>query len=297
MRSFSSGSASASCRPVARKTCICSSLKPGLDAERVQVLPVPGGLADLLRELALRRVHGRLALDVELAGGQLEQVGLADRPRAAGAPSTRGSSSHATIAYGAGMADDLAVDDLAVLVAEAVLAHRRDTALPDRPRADPLEAAAHARSRSASSASAEPPASADAKNSSSSSIVRPIVLRRQPGLARSRRCRASRGGRSCCAGIRVGAVGQRDARPARAAARARSRCGGRARGGVGAGRRGHARDASPSSRPSASAAWAVSSAAIPPWPSAEAEPRMPGPGPHERDVPPRRAAACSAPAS
>src|SRR3954465_4737617 len=43
-----------------------------------EVLPLRRGLADLLRELALGGVERRLALDVELARRQLEQVGGAD---------------------------------------------------------------------------------------------------------------------------------------------------------------------------------------------------------------------------
>ena len=43
------------------------------------MLPVLSRLADLLGELAVAAVQRRLALLVELAGGQLEQVGLASR--------------------------------------------------------------------------------------------------------------------------------------------------------------------------------------------------------------------------
>ncbi len=41
--------------------------------------------------------------------------------------------------------------------------------------------------------------------------------------------------------------------------------------------------------PSAAAAWALSSADIPPCPSADAEPRIPGPGPHTTASQPRSA--------
>ena len=51
----------------------------GRGVEGVQVLPVLGRLADLLGELPLGGLQRLLALDVELAGGQLEQVGRADR--------------------------------------------------------------------------------------------------------------------------------------------------------------------------------------------------------------------------
>ena len=90
MRSFSSGSASASCRPVARKTCICSSVKPGLDPER------RAGAPSARAALPISSASSRLAVSSggspstsSLPAGQLEQVGLADRPRAAGAPATR----------------------------------------------------------------------------------------------------------------------------------------------------------------------------------------------------------------
>ena len=53
--------------------------EPGRGEERREVLPVLGGLADLLGELALAALERRLPLLVELAGGQLEQVGIAGR--------------------------------------------------------------------------------------------------------------------------------------------------------------------------------------------------------------------------
>ena len=65
------------------------------------------------------------------------------------------------------------------------------------------------------------------------------------------------------------------ARVVREAAVARARVGGDMRG------------ATTTRQPSASAAWAVSSATSPPWPSAEPEPRMPGPGPHTAASQPR----------
>src|SRR3954464_12663594 len=96
--------------------------------ERVQVLPLRGGLADLLRQLALGGRQRLLALDVELAGRQLQQVGLADRlARLAHEPDR--FAVVADDADRAGVADDLACRLLAVLVAERLLADREDLAL------------------------------------------------------------------------------------------------------------------------------------------------------------------------
>ena len=55
MRSSSSASSGSSERSVARYAWSRSSVKPGLDVERVQVLPRRGRLADLLAQLALAR--------------------------------------------------------------------------------------------------------------------------------------------------------------------------------------------------------------------------------------------------
>ena len=53
--------------------------EPGRGVEAPERLPVVGLLADLLRQLALGRLQRLLAGLVELAGGDLEQVGRADR--------------------------------------------------------------------------------------------------------------------------------------------------------------------------------------------------------------------------
>ena len=66
-------------RPVARKTWQTSSVKPGEVKNVCRCSQLGGGLADLLGELALGGLQRRLALDVELAGRDLEQVGGADR--------------------------------------------------------------------------------------------------------------------------------------------------------------------------------------------------------------------------
>ena len=55
-----------------------------------------GRLADLLGELALGGLERLLALDVELAGGDLEQVRARRSPRAAGGRGRGRSSSWAT---------------------------------------------------------------------------------------------------------------------------------------------------------------------------------------------------------
>ena len=103
------------------------------------MLPVAGGLADLLGQLALRALERALALLVELAGGQLEQVGVADRlARLAHEPDVLavvGDDRHR-----AGMRDPLARDLLAVLVAERALVDVDDGALEDGARLQALEA-------------------------------------------------------------------------------------------------------------------------------------------------------------
>jgi hypothetical protein len=86
--------------------------------ERSERLPVLGLLADLLGELALGRVQRVLALLVELAGGDLEQVrcahGLA---RLAHQPQCFTVNDHD--AHGAGVIDDLAFEFLAILMPDA----------------------------------------------------------------------------------------------------------------------------------------------------------------------------------
>ena len=75
---------------MARKRWISSLVKPGRGVEGAERLPVGGLLADLLGELALGRLERVLALLVELAGGDLQQVGDADRlARLADEPSAR----------------------------------------------------------------------------------------------------------------------------------------------------------------------------------------------------------------
>ena len=100
---------------------------------------MPGGLADLLGELALARSRAGLPLLVELAGRHLEQVGLADRlARLADEPDVlavvgddrrrrRGGATHSR------------VDLLAVLVAERALADVDDRALEDACAPEALE--------------------------------------------------------------------------------------------------------------------------------------------------------------
>ena len=100
-----------------------------------------GRLADLLGQLALGGLQRLLALLVELAGRDLQQVRRRRSPRAAGARATAARRRGATIADRARVADDLALDLLAVLVAEALLADGEDLALVASSRAlDALEA-------------------------------------------------------------------------------------------------------------------------------------------------------------
>src|SRR4051812_9497121 len=126
----------------------------------LEVLPVVGGLSDLLGELALAGVERLLALLVELAGGQLEQVGdadrlarLADQVQVLVVVGDDGDRAH--------VADDLALGLAAVVVAEAVAADGDDLALVDRVAGQAGEVGAHA------AASCSPAASRSASTTSS----------------------------------------------------------------------------------------------------------------------------------
>ena len=109
-------------------------------------------LADLLRQLALGRLQRALALLVELAGGDLQQIRRADRlARLAHEPEVvllveRDDPD------GARVHDDVALDHLAVLVAEAHAPQRDEPAVVERLGADALEPGAHAAAASSSSA-------------------------------------------------------------------------------------------------------------------------------------------------
>ncbi len=87
------------------------------------MLPLRRGLADLLDQLALGGLQRLLALDVELAGRELEQVGHADRlARLAHEPdrlAVVGDDADRAL-----VADDLARRLLPVLVAERLAADR-----------------------------------------------------------------------------------------------------------------------------------------------------------------------------
>ena len=126
--------------------------------ERAERLPLGGLLADLLGELALRGLQRVLALLVELAGRDLEQVGdadglarLADQPQPVAVEHDD--------ADGAGMVDELADCFLAVLVAEVAALDVEELALEDRLGPGAFEAGAHA--AAASSSSVKPTASID----------------------------------------------------------------------------------------------------------------------------------------
>ena len=145
--------------------------------EGAQRLPVLGLLADLLGQLALGRVERRLALLVELAGRQLEQVGLADRlARLADEPEVLAVEHHD--AHRAGMGDELALDLLAVLVAEAAALDREELALVDRLAAGALEPGAHAASSKRTSATSSIPSSAATETRSVASWLRSVPLAR-----------------------------------------------------------------------------------------------------------------------
>jgi len=130
----------------------------------LELLPLLRGLADLLRELAPGGLERRLVLDVELSRRQLEQVGHADRlarlaheeePLAV----VRDDGDRALVA------DDLAPDLLAVLVAEGLEGDGGQLALVDGLRGGAVKARAHGRAstRAASSSSARQTSSIDSR--------------------------------------------------------------------------------------------------------------------------------------
>src|SRR3954467_14688745 len=143
-----------------------------------EVLPLRPGLADLLRELALGGVERRLALDVELARRQLEQVGGADGL----ARLAHEGDEIAVAGRGAGRAlvpHDLARDLLAVLVAERLRADRDELALVPGLPAGGLEARAHAAaSSSKAKATSSMPSSAATETRSVGSWLRSVPLAR-----------------------------------------------------------------------------------------------------------------------
>src|SRR3954447_23495410 len=150
----------------------------GRRVEGREVLPLRRGLADLLGELALRGVERRLALDVELARRQLEQVGRADRlARLAhevdALAVVRHDPDRALVAH------DLARDLLPVLVSEGLRAHREDLALVLRLAVDRLEARGHvAASSSSARATSSMPSSAATETRSVGSWLRSVPLAR-----------------------------------------------------------------------------------------------------------------------
>src|SRR5919197_2122550 len=103
-------------------------------------LPVLGRLADLLGQLALGRIERRLALDVEAAGGALGEIGIVDDlARLAHEEEVRAVvRDHADRPL---VANDLALDLLAVGIAVALDVDADDPALVDGAASEVLEAA------------------------------------------------------------------------------------------------------------------------------------------------------------
>src|SRR3954453_4368944 len=153
--------------------------EPRRGVEGGEVLPLRRGLADLLRELALGGVERRLALDVELARRQLEQVGGADGlarlAHEVDALAVVGDDGDRAL-----VPHDLARDLLAVLVAERLRADRDELALVPGLPAGGLEARAHAAAASSSKAKATSsmPSSAATETRSVGSWLRSVPLAR-----------------------------------------------------------------------------------------------------------------------
>ena len=127
----------------------------------------------------MARLERVLALDVELAGRQLEHLLLVDR-LARLVDEVDALAVVRDHRDRAGVADELALGHLAVVVvADRVLVDGRDLAAVDDLARDPLEPHG-GDSYPIASASTRPPASAARKNVGSSSAVRPIVVAGSP---------------------------------------------------------------------------------------------------------------------
>src|SRR5215213_7803105 len=151
----------------------------GRGVEGHEVLPVLGGLADLLGELALGRRERLLPLHVELARGQLEQVGQPDR-LARLAHEVDALAVVGDDPDGALVADDVARDLVAVLVAERLRPDGEDLPLVLRLAAERLEARRHTAAASSRRASATSSMSSSAATATRSvgSWLRSVPLAR-----------------------------------------------------------------------------------------------------------------------
>src|SRR5215204_2942702 len=141
-------------------------------------LPVRGRLADLLGELALRRLEHALALLVQLAGRQLEQRGLLNRlARLANEVDPLAVVGHD--GHRAGMLHDLPLGFLAVVEPEAVHTHPRDAPVERNPTAEPLEGHQRAPApRTSASVTSSICSSASTVTDSSGSWFRSVPLAR-----------------------------------------------------------------------------------------------------------------------
>src|SRR5207253_445637 len=110
----------------------------GARVEAEDGLPALRSEADLLRQLALRRLQGALAVDVQASRGDLEQFGLDCLAWLAHEPHALAVVGHD--ADRAAVTDDLARDLLAVCVAEALDAHLHEPSVVHRLAAEPLHA-------------------------------------------------------------------------------------------------------------------------------------------------------------
>src|SRR4051794_7456494 len=268
----------------------------GARIEAIQLAPVAGGLADLLRELALSTFERRLALHIQLAGRQLQQGRLLDR-LARLLDHEEGAAVVRDHADGSGMDDDLPGRPAAVGVLKGLHPHGRDRPSMDELPTDLREArVAHAvSSASVAAASASPEASAAAKNSRSSARDRPMCVVGSPLSAYSS-TGASRGQSSWRAPhASPSSSSERSAPPTRGrGAGVRAGAGPRTfpssiRSPVavgwlrplwrGRGSELEIRGASSVPSPRISEAGAVSGASTPPCPSSDPDPTIPGPGP------------------
>src|SRR5262249_52663823 len=147
----------------------------GARVELLQLTPVAGGFADLLRQLPLRTLQRRLSLNVELAGRELVPSRVLDRFTRLLDP-VPGPSLESDHADRAGVHDNWSGRPAPDGVVKGLHPHRRDRPAVDELGADlPKALLAHAAAPApANAASSSPAASAAAKKTGSSAMPLPM---------------------------------------------------------------------------------------------------------------------------
>ena len=177
-----------------------SSAKPGGGVERAEGVPVGGLLADLLGELARAASSGSSPSTSSLPAGISSRSGTPIASRGWRTSQSCSSSSRTTIADRARVGDQLAVDDLAVLVAERVAPDGDELAVEERLGADALELGAHATAASSrrenATSSIESSAATETRSVGSwlCSVPLATLTRRDAGRLEDVRVRRAAGG-------------------------------------------------------------------------------------------------------